>query len=99
MTSMAAIATIRTAWRRMSEPEPRIDGDRSHRPNRQHLAEGRRIEIRIDGRPLDSVQEVVGVHTKREPLVAAEPDVADERRIELVAARSRDRVAHRVAER
>ena len=62
--------------RSTSESEPQVDGHRAHRPDRQHLTKGWRVDVRVDRRPLHAVQQVHGVDLQRQGAIAAGADVA-----------------------
>src|SRR5262245_1010512 len=80
------------------ESKPDIDRHGSHRPDRQHLAEGRRVDVGVDRCPLHFVEQVVRVDLKRKRPVGRETDIARQYAIQLTRTRTDDDVAVRVAE-
>src|SRR4029450_10525075 len=60
------------------ESEPHRKRRRSHRPYREDLTEGRRVDGRVDRRVVDRVEQVRRIHLQRDRTVAAHPNVAGE---------------------
>src|SRR5205823_3819583 len=69
--------------RRISVSEPRRQGDGAHRAGGLYPAEGWRVDIGVDGRPLDGVEQVDRVDLQCKSAIASKTEVTLEQAIEL----------------